>query len=232
MYQTPSSISPTSTLYTQTNPAQITGTGSAYPPAPSSSMTTFPDSGQMGSRVPRLPVPKIQTTTSQSITQLAPISFPASRAMSTVYPNTSTAWSQPVTPVSAVPTQLTNLYQNPIPNLADSSRDHSNYASAQASPSYGTITPTRSGLSPSYFLTHRASPYRPVRGVNTLLIPPPSASMQNAARNLPFDQMHYQPLSKATTERRTGPVPYYQSDPWQQSNASTPLPPQQYAYRT
>jgi len=196
----------------------------------SSSSVPFSDDGRHGSRVPRLPIPKIQTTTTGMLpsSHLAPISFPSSRAMSTVYPNTSTAWSQPVTPVSASLPMVPNLYQNPIPSLGDHSRDHSNYASAQASPSYGAATPTR--LSPSYFLTNRSSPYRPVRGVNTLLIPPPSASMQNVARNIPSEQMYYQPLSKAAAERRTGPVPYYQPEGWQQSNTSTPVP-LQYGYR-
>jgi hypothetical protein len=232
MYQAPSSISPDSTVHTPSTSVETPGSGSAYTPSSSASMTTFPEDGRTaGSRVPRLPIPRIQTTTASLNPHLAPISFPAPRAMSTVYPNASQTWSQPATPVSAVPPMPTNLYQNPIPNLGDNSRDHSNYASAQASPSYGAVTPTRSGLSPSYFLTHRSSPYRPVRGVNTLLIPPPSASMQNATRNIPFDQMHYQPLSKTVTERRIGPVPYYQPDGWQ-SNASTQLPVQPYGYRT
>lgn len=70
-------------------------------------------------------------------------------------------------------------------------------------------TPTNSRLSPSFFLSNRVSPYRPVRTVNTLLIPPPSASMHNAnnSRPLPPDQMHYYPLGKAS-ERKTGLLPH------------------------
>lgn len=175
----------------------------------------------------RLPVPRIPITNSIQGNQLAPLIMPVNRAMSTVFPSTTTAWSQPVTPISAVPP---NLYQNPIPSLGDGVRSQSAFPSAHTSPNgyNGTVSPLP-GLSPSYFLTNRSSPYRPVRHVNTLLIPPPSAALQSSARNLSTDQMHYQPLSKLTTERRTGPVPFYQSEAWHQSNVSTPLA-QHYPY--
>jgi len=218
-------------------PTALTPTNSSYTPNTLPALT--PDSFSMGSQVPtslqlpRLPMPRIETTRSLSNAHLAPLSFPTSRAMSTVYPQASSASSQPITPVSAGPSASVSLYQNQISDLGNGSRQHSNYVSANSSPAtlaYTAIT-SRPGLSPSYFLTNRSSPYRPVRGVNTLLIPPPSASMQNPARNMAQDQIHYQPLSKAGAERRSGPLPSIAQDSWYQGSQATPLVPQQYLYR-
>lgn len=178
---------------------------------------------------PHLPMPRIQTMHGNVGTQLPPMVMPAAnRAMSTVYPSTTASWSQPVTPISALPP---NLYQNPIPNLGDGTRTHGSTRTSPTGSTYGPVTPSRQGLSPSYFLTDRSSPYRPVRHVSTLLIPPPSAAMQNTVRAVPHDHMHYQPLGKTASERRTGTLPYPQHDQWQQSHASTPVPQQQYQYR-
>ena len=181
--------------------------------------------------VPRLPMPRLAVPPSvTNSNQLAPLSMPVDRAMSSVYPPTTTAtWSQPVTPVSAVPS---NLYQGSIPNLGDFSRPHSHAPSVHTSPvGYSaTGTPVLPGLSPSYFLTNRNSPYRPVRNVNTLINPPPSAALQNHVRNIDHDQIRYQPLSKANTEHRVGPIPFYQHDAWQASNLNTPTQ-QKWPYR-
>lgn len=172
--------------------------------------------------IPRLDALRVPPTSSASSHLLAPLSIPSSRSMSTVYPAT-TAYSQNMTPISAIPQ---NLYHNPIPHLGDVPRHMPGYAaSTHTSPSngYHTTTPTLPGLSPSYFLTNRTSPYRPVRSVNTLLIPPPSGALQAPVRHVPTDQIHYQPLSKVNTERHTGLLPMLQFDPWPQSNVSTPL---------
>jgi hypothetical protein len=68
--------------------------------------------------------------------------------------------------------------------------------------------------SPSYFLSNRNSPYRPVRGVSTLLVSPPSAAVHNAPHQLPLHQMHYHPLAKSRTEYKTGVVPYMHQAAW------------------
>ena len=187
--------------------------------------------GASNAGMPRLPMPRLAVpTTMDNSNQLAPLSMPVNRAMSSVYPPTTTAaWSQPVTPVSAVPA---NLYQGSVPNLSDLSRPQSNAPSTHTSPvGYSNITtPVLPGLSPSYFLTNRSSPYRPVRNVNTLIIPPPSAALQNHVRNIDHDQIRYQPLSKASTEHRVGPIPFMQPDGWQASNANTPIQ-QKWPYR-
>jgi hypothetical protein len=190
--------------------------------------------------MPRLPMPRIHTNASQIgepiSSQLAPLTLPTHRAMSTVYPPSSNTWSQQTTPVTTTmgPFSSMNLYSNPIPSLGNLSRSGSAFPSATASPStaYNTATPTRPGLSPSYFLTNRSSPYRPVRNVNTLLIPPPPASLNNPTRNIGYDQIHYQPLSKNSTERRVGVVPYLHHDAWSQNHSETPPIPFQYDLRT
>lgn len=187
--------------------------------ADSAGISTFFDA-------PRHDPVRMPPTHALSTTHLAPLTVPSTRAMSTVYPISTSGYSQPVTPISAIPQ---NLFQNPIPSIGDGTRPPSLYPSAHTSPSngYQTSTPTLPGLSPSYFLTHRASPYRPVRHVNTLLIPPPSAALQGPLRNVPSDQIHYQPLSKVSTERHVGPLPMMQLDNWQHSNVSTPIAHQQ-----
>lgn len=178
-----------------------------------------------GPRVPQLPMPRLPPATTPGIGKhLAPLNLPSTRSMASVYPlpTTTAAWSQPPTPSAGAPPSMSGQYQNGITPMTEGVI--SNAGSAHTSPVnlYGSETPTRQGLSPSYFLANRSSPYRPIRHVNTLLIPPPSAAMQNPSRDVGYEQMHYQPLGRPS-ERRTGPVPYYQSDHgWNHSNISTP----------
>lgn len=181
-----------------------------------------------------IPVPRLsQPTTYQPVsTALIPPTLPAAtmpqqlplphvRAMSTVF-NPSSTWSQAIpsaTVAPVVPTVQTSnpmaLY-NPITvSLPDPSRRQSPYSatisSDAVSPSAFHVHTPQNHLSPSFFLVNRNSPYRPVRAVNTLLIPPPSASLHQP-RLLSMDQMHYQPLGKSFTERRTGVLPYLHHD--------------------
>ena len=217
-------VSPTNISTPQ--PYYSSGSGSSSVPPYNISNSV---GGNMSGDLPRLPIPRPQIQTAEN--QLAPLNVPANRAMSSVYPPaTSATWSQPVTPVSMGPSNLPlNLYQNQIPNLGDASRTHSNMTSTRTSPNgYNMATPMQPGLSPSYFLSNRQSPYRPVRNVNTLLIPPPSAALQNNVRHIPTEQIRYQPLSKTNPEHRFGPLPNLYPDGWQQSN--TPLA-QKYPYR-
>lgn len=226
MHLLPTNTSPSGPL----TPSSYVSHGSGTVSVPPMSYGT-PSDRSNSIDVPRLPIPHLAApTTSENGNQLAPLSLQANRAMSSVFPaTTSAAWSQPITPVSAVPA---NVYNSSIPNLNGMSRPHSNVPSAHTSPvGYSNATtPILPGLSPSYFLTNRSSPYRPVRHVNTLAIPPPSAALLNPVRNIDHDQMHYHPLSKATTERRTGPIPFLQPDGWAASNVSTPTQ-QKWPYR-
>jgi hypothetical protein len=209
------------------------GTLGAYTPGSSTSSSTLVDIAYNRSPIPKLPMPNIPSSSAQTLRQhhstLSTLSVPPARAMAMVYPNSTNNWSQPHTPVGSMPATNVNLYSNPIPTLGEVAR--SQYASANASPStvaYGSVTPSRQ-LSPSY-LTNRNSPYRPVRSVNTLLIPPPSASLLNPSRNIGFDQMRYQPLGKAPTEARAGLVPYMHHDAWPQPWTAAPGIPSQYTF--
>lgn len=64
--------------------------------------------------------------------------------------------------------------------------------------------------SPSVYLQHRASPYKPIRHVNRLLYPPPSASLDQYHLSVPVppNHMHYQPLGRRH-DLRTGIVPEF-----------------------
>lgn len=87
---------------------------------------------------------------------------------------------------------------------------HHSVASSPITPSYSNQR------SPTWILGNRESPYRPVRTVNTLLVPPPHF---DAPQHIAYDQMHYQPLAKVKSEYKTGVVPYLQAEvtwaqPW------------------
>ncbi|KAI9815867.1 MAG: hypothetical protein M1826_001931 [Phylliscum demangeonii] len=92
-----------------------------------------------------------------------------------------------------------------------------------SSASYPAPPASQSHLSPSYFLTHRDSPYRPVRQVSTLLVPPRFGLMHGAPPPLPCEQMHYQPLGKSRSEYRTGVVPSMPAPPLSWPQAHPPL---------
>lgn len=76
----------------------------------------------------------------------------------------------------------------------------------------GTSSGVRTPIShsPSIYLQQRPSPYKPVRHVNTLLYPPPSAFLHeyHLSNAVPPTQMHYQPIGQRN-EYRTGVVPEY-----------------------
>ncbi|KAJ5204471.1 uncharacterized protein N7498_005350 [Penicillium cinerascens] len=142
--------------------------------------------------------------------------------------NRPSNWGQhiPNVPVPGVPAGIYNA-----PSLPDLGRHNPSpfaVSSGTVSPAvsaYSVHTP-QTHLSPSFFLANRNSPYRPVRSVSTLLIPPPSASLQQQ-RSVPFDHMHYQPLGKGTSDRKTGLLPYIQPDVWSQGNFQPYFPPSQ-----
>ncbi|PGH31843.1 hypothetical protein GX50_05395 [[Emmonsia] crescens] len=218
-----------------TLPSVTAVTGGHIPPMtmPSVPQLAMPILPSSLTQLPRLNFALAQNTAGPPYappqTQTQPLLPPSTRAMASVYPPVST-WSQrtpPATTLAPIPHSLAN---NPA-SYPDQPRHQSPYASTSATISpalsaYSAHTPTR--LSPS-FIIDRNSPYRPVRQVNTLLYPPPSASM-NHVRHLPLDQMHYQPLGKAVTERKTGVLPYSHnsSDTWgeSQSHLQSNFPPQ------
>lgn len=146
--------------------------------------------------------------TTSGMMQNAPVLPPLSgRAMSTVYPSSTQSWTPNpplLTPTSVLPPPQVSGYSTPT-------RRHSPHT-AQALMSLGSSPisaqfPQNTGhISPSFFLQQRSSPYRPVRHVETLLYPPPSASMHDYSANA--DHMQYQPLGRRN-DYRAGVVPHY-----------------------
>lgn len=177
--------------------------------------TSAPPQQSIPGPAPRLPPSNFVPNIPASLPQLS--TTPSRSTMPPVY-NPST-WA-PQIPTSTASQPLSNGVLTPGLSLPDPSRHHSSpygMSSATISPAvsaYAVHTPT-THLSPSFFLANRNSPYRPVRSVNTLLIPPPSASLEHQ-RTIPFDHMHYQPLGKSTAERRTGLLPYLHHDAFAQ----------------
>jgi hypothetical protein len=159
-----------------------------------------------------------------------PLPAPGGRSMAMVYPppvqwqqpnSTPTSMSGPSFPPTYTPTTERSRQMSPYPPSAGSSPVSASYPST-----------TSRQLSPSHFLSQRQSPYRPVRGVHTLLVPPPSTSMHNPAQNIAYNQMQYQPLGRPTTERRAGLLPYMDRNAWPEANQFNQLPvPQQPIFR-
>ncbi|KAI1114584.1 hypothetical protein F5Y14DRAFT_441112 [Nemania sp. NC0429] len=143
---------------------------------------------------------------SQSAVSLPPLN-PGIRAMSTVYSTPTSTWSQhgpvlstngPQTPAYAV----TSNYSTPTKRHSPSSMPA--YGSSPLAEVYASHTPVSN--SPSVYLQQRASPYKPVRRVNTLLNPPPSIPLSEY--HLGSNQMHYQHLGRRH-DLRSGIVPEF-----------------------
>ncbi|KAF1935793.1 hypothetical protein EJ02DRAFT_438981 [Clathrospora elynae] len=155
-----------------------------------------------------------------------PLPIPGGRSMGIVYPP-PVQWQQPTsTPSSSAPPPFANNY---TPTM-DRSRQISPYPPSAGSSPVGGSYPSANTrqLSPSHFLSQRESPYRPVRGVHTLLVPPPQSSIHNPAQNMAYDQMQYQPLGGRMTDRRSGLLPYMDRSAWPETNQfnQLPIPPQ------
>lgn len=152
----------------------------------------------------------------QFTTQLPPLNYPA-RSYGTT-PTTSTSWAQTSsTPMPANQYSQTPLQVAPMSQSLPQSRHQSPFpGSAGVSPTNGVAQPAgqvhASQLSPSYHLEQRNSPYRPIRGVSTLLVPPTSRHTQQP-QNVGREQMHYQPLGRPQ-ERQTGQLPYIAQNQW------------------
>ncbi|KAF2503191.1 hypothetical protein BU16DRAFT_32375 [Lophium mytilinum] len=172
--------------------------------------------------LPSLSIPPPQPgRTPVQMSNLPQLPMPGNRSMAMVYPSVS-QWGQPyATPASSAPGH--SAMHTPI----DRSRQVSPYpvGSTNSSPVSATFQAgNQNRLSPNYFLQQRQSPYRPVRSVTTLLVPPPSGSMHMPQRPIPMDQMQYQPLGRPMNERRVGPLPYMHHEAWPETNQFNQLP--------
>lgn len=155
----------------------------------------------------------------QFLPQLPPINFAQRSVGHTPAPGTS--WTS-VSAVTAPNLHYSSSIQAAsLPQTMPSSRHQSPFpGSAGVSPTNGP-SPTGQQLSPSFYLEQRNSPYRPIRSVSTLLVPPP-ARTRYQPQNVDRDQMRYQPLGRPQ-ERQTGQLPYIAQNQWfdgQQNSAS------------
>ncbi|RBR20686.1 uncharacterized protein FIESC28_05203 [Fusarium coffeatum] len=162
----------------------------------------------------------------QQVAQPVHVSLPplqtGMRAMSTVYPTVPAAMvpKQSLPPTTGVtmaqtgfPTQAPVSYSNPSKQLSPGRLGPFNSsplaeAYGQSSVVHTPMAHTPISNSPSVYLQQRPSPYKPVRHVNTLLHPPPSASLEQYHLSVPVPpaQMHYQPIGRRN-DLRTGVVP-------------------------
>lgn len=154
---------------------------------------------------------------------------PGVRAMSSVYPTNSgpvttaqlplpstTGLAQgshtALTPTSALPPHAALGYGTPsrrqspgtLAAMGSSPADHYPATSSMHTP----VSHTPMLHSPSIYLQQRPSPYKPIRHVNTLLYPPPSASLNEYHVPATAPQMHYLPLGRRN-DLRSGVVPEY-----------------------
>ncbi|KAI0389749.1 hypothetical protein F5Y17DRAFT_107406 [Xylariaceae sp. FL0594] len=170
----------------------------------------------------RLPAPQLTLDTSQAT--LPPygaacyppqpaVSLPplnqGFRAMSTVYSTPTSSWPAQgaVLPTAGPGPQPSAYVVHSNYGTPTKTRSPSMMPTLGSSPLaevYSSHTPLAN--SPSAYLQQRASPYKPVRRVNTLLNPPPSIPLSEY--HLGSSQMHYQPLGRRN-ELRTGIVPEY-----------------------
>ncbi|KAI0148402.1 hypothetical protein GGR57DRAFT_239855 [Xylariaceae sp. FL1272] len=174
----------------------------------------------------RLPVPQLTLDTSQNTlpgpygssnyappqSMSLPPLVPGVRAMSTVYstPVPTTTWAQQAPSMVTTCGPQTPAYTLPS-NYATPTKRHSPpgmppFGSSPMAEVYASHTPISN--SPSVYLQQRASPYKPVRRVHTLLNPPPS--MPLSEYHLGSGQMHYQPLGRRN-DLRSGVVPEFLS---------------------
>jgi hypothetical protein len=162
----------------------------------------------------------------QQVAQPVHVSLPplqtGMRAMSTVYPTVPAAMvpKQSLPPTTGVtmaqagfPTQAPVSYSTPNKQLSPGRLGPFNSsplaeAYGQSSVVHTPMAHTPISNSPSVYLQQRPSPYKPVRHVNTLLHPPPSASLEQYHLSVPVPpaQMHYQPIGRRN-DLRTGIVP-------------------------
>lgn len=187
--------------------------------------------------MPNLPMPTTQHTypTPVSGSSQSQPSFPSGRSTPGPFPPPAN-WLQAVfpsgtsnSPASApVPSQgySNRAMQGDVLSRYQTPGALSNDGSLTMHPSTGNFAPlaahgvSHTQLSPSHFLNKRSSPYKPVRNISTLLVPPPSNQMSYYPANISYDQMQWQPLSKNPNEydRRTGRVPYLHREAWPQTH--------------
>ncbi|KAL8946592.1 MAG: hypothetical protein Q9222_007033 [Ikaeria aurantiellina] len=217
--QAPSTISSAASSSTLT-PSSLNGF------TPGTSFTT-PSTGQMSSTGGmRLPMPNLSISTGHQSSGLqGPIlpqlPLPSGAAKPASLPSVSRLPQGGFLPPLPQSLRLHHDANHASSPTTDWSSRRSSCATSAETPSPTTIhfpqsahTPTH--LSPGAYPFPRNSPYKPVRNVHTLLVPPPSGSMHNPQRDISNGQMHYQPLGKPASQSRPGVLPFLQHDSWGQ----------------
>ncbi|GAB7339571.1 hypothetical protein MBLNU457_6176t1 [Dothideomycetes sp. NU457] len=154
-------------------------------------------------------------TSHQQYPQLPPINYPPKHNNA----QPSTTWAQPGSYTAPTlhadhaQSHTGRLPSHQSPYLSSNSVSPTNTSHLPMTSSLQTPGYTASAHpSPSFFLHQRNSPYKPVRGVNTLLVPPPARAMQ--PEHVGYDRMHYQPLGRPIEERQQGRLPYVSQNQW------------------
>ncbi|KAK3334126.1 hypothetical protein B0T19DRAFT_440819 [Cercophora scortea] len=153
----------------------------------------------------------VSTAACPSVPSAAPAATPT-----TNYPPASYG-----TPTRRLSPQHTHTPTAPYASSSPLNDAHYHHPYANAGSASGMHTPI--SHSPSIYLQQRNSPYKPIRHVNTLLHPPPSAFLHqyHFPNAVPPNQMHYQPLGRRN-ELRTGIVPEFAMASGGQQYATTP----------
>lgn len=168
-------------------------------------------------------VPQITSTPSGHVS-LPPLQ-PGVRAMTTVFQPTPPVMvqQQPTLPSTTGVTMTPAGFATHAPVNFNTPNKHAGpgtlapFNSSPLAEAYGQVSAVHTPMahtpisnSPSVYLQQRPSPYKPVRHVNTLLYPPPSASLDqyHLAEPLPPNQMHYHTLGRRN-DLRTGIVPEF-----------------------
>ncbi|KAH8178770.1 cyclin domain-containing protein [Sarocladium implicatum] len=198
------------TVVTSNAPQQQHGV-SAYAGTPGA----YPAPAQMPASVqPHVSLPPLQGGMRAMATVYQPTP-PASMVQQPAAVPAPTSAAQP--PMSQAPLALPAHQHFGTPSKRQSPGSLGPFASSPMAEPFGPTSAVHTPLahtplanSPSVYLQHRNSPYKPIRHVNTLLYPPPSASLEQYHLPVPLQpaQMHYQPLGRRN-DLRTGVVPEY-----------------------
>ncbi|KAL8648491.1 MAG: hypothetical protein Q9226_005973 [Calogaya cf. arnoldii] len=195
---------------------------------PSNSYTTPSTTGRTSFNGPRLPMPNLSISTgSQNIGFQGPASaqlpLPGGSSKAITLPSVARLPQNSILPLLPQNMRMHQEFQSAHSSspTTDWSSRRSSYAASAGTPSPTNVNFPQSAhtpahLSPAVFPLPRNSPYKPIRGVNTLLAHPPSASMQNSSHEMSYSQMHYQPLGKPASQSRQGVLPSLQHDSWGQ----------------
>ena len=172
---------------------------------------------QMDSSSQNQPLQRHAPASHHQYPHLPPIDYPH-KAASTVPASTwahNAAYTVPTSQAEHASSQAGRLQNHQSPYLSSNSVSPTNTSHLPMTSSLPTPGYTASAHpSPSFFLHQRNSPYKPVRSVNTLLVPPPARAMQQPEHGIGFDRMHYQPLGRPIEERQQGRLPHVTQNQW------------------